>query len=129
MNKQILAYKNKFSMVEDLSKNPAYKFCSYCDTYKLHKEFYNYRIDYKVPCIICQRKMATARDNKIKESGFSPSTRKPNTYLNQQTKDDVFEIMNAMGWIYNDNGIFSKEGIKDKNNNWSYLKRYKRTKK
>ena len=127
MNKQVLAYKNSFiNKVEDLSLNPNYKYCSYCNFYKLLDEFYSYRIAYKVPCITCQRRMTTARDNKIKESGFSPSSRKPGHYLNQQIKDDVFEIMFAMGWIYNDNGVFSKEGIKDKNNVWSKIKHKKK---
>jgi len=113
-------------MVEDLSKNPNYKYCNYCKLYKKGDEFYDYRWEYKVPCITCQRKMATDRDKRLKEAGFSPSVRNPGTYLNQETKDEVFELMKAMGWIYNDNGVFSKEGIKDKYKNWSNLKPYKR---
>jgi predicted house-cleaning noncanonical NTP pyrophosphatase (MazG superfamily) len=47
----------------------------------------------------------------------------PNQYINETQKELVHTMMsNMFGWTWNeDTGIWSKEGVKDKNNQWSIL--------
>lgn len=51
----------------------------------------------------------------------------PNQYIDNTQKELVHIMMsNMFGWTWNeDTGIWSKEGIKDKNNQWSILKKQK----
>jgi Mor family transcriptional regulator len=45
----------------------------------------------------------------------------PNTYVDQYQKEQTFWIMELMGWTYNDNGVWSKEGMKDKDKVWTNI--------
>jgi hypothetical protein len=44
----------------------------------------------------------------------------PNTYSDKHQRVNTFLLMEAMGWVFNDNGVWSKEGIKDKDKVWEF---------
>lgn len=47
----------------------------------------------------------------------------PGYYANERAKRDTFWAMTTLGWIYNqDTGIWAKEGIKNKFNEWEFQK-------
>lgn len=71
-------------------------------------------------CISCLRK--NYEEKKYKEimsnGGSERISPKPNTYVDEFQKAQTFMVLERLGWIYNDNGVWSKEGVKDKDNNW-----------
>ena len=58
---------------------------------------------------------------KIECGGSERVAIKPNTYQDEYQKAQTFWVMELMGWTYNDNGVWSKEGIKDKDKNWAKI--------
>jgi hypothetical protein len=116
----------------DLFKgNPLYKFCKNCDQYKLLTDYYvNKNIKgYATWCKVChnthtRQKQTEYYQNKYKNNGGSERVlAKPNNYTDEYQKEQTFCIMEIMGWNYNENGVWSKEGIKDKDNNWTNVKK------
>lgn len=110
--------------------NPLYKFCKSCNQYKLLTDFYYNRgiQGYATSCKVCHNEYAHQKqrefyENKYKNNGGSEIIpNKPNTYRDIYQKEQAFWIMELMGWTYNENGIWSKIGIKDLNNNWTNVK-------
>ena len=45
----------------------------------------------------------------------------PNTYENEEQRQDVFLFLQAMGWLFNEeNKNWYKEPLKDKNGLWNF---------
>jgi hypothetical protein len=116
----------------DYSNDPNYKLCRTCNEYKLiETEYYMHNIKSKnvyMDCRTCHlEKDRQRRLELVKETGGSlRHYEEPDRYYDEYQKEATFEIMYALGWTYNDNGVWSKEGIKDKENNWFGLKKPKR---
>lgn len=107
--------------------NTDYKLCKGCNEYKDKVSGFYYIKQtgyYHQLCKVCHNnksKEATRRyyEEKRKNNGGSETiSPKPNTYRDEYQKEQTFWIMELMGWTYNDNGVWSKEGIKDKDKNW-----------
>lgn len=116
-------------IVEDFENNPDYKYCPECETYKILSEFYKSNQTGKLfkKCKACHNinvKEASRLywDEKRRTIGCERVSVKPNTYLDEVQKEQTFWLMELLGWTYNDNGVWSKEGIKDKDKNWPNLK-------
>jgi hypothetical protein len=128
MKKGYREYKIKVkygSLDEYYNNKPEYKKCNKCNTWKnLDEGFYKKRsTDYVLynSCKDCHNKCN--RDKtlvRLKEKGGSERVPpKPNTYADPYQKEFVFDFMKVMGWSFNtENGVWYKEGIKDKDNNW-----------
>ena len=111
--------------------NPLYKFCKNCNQYKLLTDYYvNKSIKgYATWCKICHnaqqhKKQREYYDNKFKNNGGSEcilST--PGKYKDIYQKEQLFWVLELIGWTHNENGVWSKEGIKDKDKNWYNLKK------
>ncbi|CAB5214078.1 hypothetical protein UFOVP185_10 [uncultured Caudovirales phage] len=137
-NKQKAEYRQKKKMGEiipekrifkpkpviDYSTNPDYKFCKGCEIYKPRDEFYQQQLKFNSRCRACEAMYQSKIRAERKLLGYDVDTKKPNSYLNEEQRNDVFMVMEAIGWTYNDNGVWSKEGIKDKDKVWTNV--YKR---
>jgi hypothetical protein len=141
--KEILTQPEKVAVIApelqpDLFKgNPLYKFCKNCNQYKLLTDYYvNKGINgYATWCKVChnshtRQKQTEYYQNKYKNNGGSERVlSKPNNYTDEYQKEQTFWVMELMGWTYNENGVFSKDGIKDKDNNWMNVKNVPKKKK
>lgn len=80
-------------------------------------------------CKTCHNKNAKQKQDeahkiKMRENGGSERVKtKPNEYMDVYQKAQTFWLMELIGWKYNDNGVWSKEGIKDKDKNWVNVKK------
>ena len=81
-------------------------------------------------CISCIRKNQNERNyNKVMSEGGSERVcQKPNTYADEYQKAQTFMVLERLGWKYNDNGVWSKEGVKTADNVWLNIVPQKRTK-
>jgi hypothetical protein len=112
---------------DPFNDNPLYKFCKNCNQYKLLTDYYvNKSINgYATWCKVChnghtRKKQLEYYQNKYENNGGSERIlSKPGTYVDKYQKEQLFWVMELMGWKHNDNGVFSKDGIKDKDNNWT----------
>lgn len=99
-----------------------WKQCSCCNKYKCLDDFYHspkgtafknckecHVINYKKKVI----------ENSKDRGGSERVSYYPNTYVDKYQKEQTFWVMELMGWTYNDNGVWSKEGIKDKDKVWT----------
>jgi hypothetical protein len=102
--------------------------CKVCKEIKDMTEYYARRFQ----CITCVRKYENTtrrkRDEEYKmENGGSeriPQT--PGVYADKYQKKQVSEFLILLGWKLNKNGVWSKEGFKDKNKVWlKQIKKYK----
>lgn len=117
------------SFIEDFSNNDEYKLCTKCDEFKLLSDFYIHKQTNKHFSICKECQIGSSRvaakeywENKRKNNGGSEKVRpRPNMYTDQYQKEQTFWVMELMGWTYNDNGVWSKEGIKDKNKVWDKI--------
>ena len=122
---------------DPFNDNPLYKFCKNCNQYKLLTDYYvNKSIKgYATWCKVChnghtRRKQLEYYQNKYENNGGSERIlSKPGTYVDKYQKEQTFWVMDLMGWTYNENGVFSKEGIKDKDKNWTNVKMLPKKKK
>lgn len=105
-----------------------FKYCRYCEKTKEIEEFQVTRLGKQkiVPkCKSCIQQYAKNKYQKqVKKDGGSPRIKqKPNTYVDKYQKEQTFQFMQLCGWQYNEeNGIWWKELIKDKNGNWYNIK-------
>ncbi len=114
--------------VEDLTPQTKLYKCTGCKELKPKEDFYvNTRgthVGYKSSrCKICSVIYSNKRHEKIMEQRKDETRTvlpKPNTYQDDAQKDITFKLMEAMGWTFNDNGVWSKEGVKDKDKNWAF---------
>jgi hypothetical protein len=130
MNKQKKDYKLKRKQLNNLEDNPDYKKCRVCDQYKLIvTEYYKSATSYQATCKVCAlERDRVARLTKYVENSLPGKfLSAPNEYVNDFQKEQVFILMKAFGWIFNeDTKIWSKPGVKDKDGNWSNLKVYEK---
>ena len=116
--------------------NPLYKFCKACNQYKLLTDYYpNKKINgYASWCKVCHnahqyKKQREYYDNKFKNNGGSERIlTTPGKYVDEYQKEQAFWVMELMGWKHNENGVWSKEGIKDKDKNWPNVKKVEKKK-
>jgi hypothetical protein len=116
------------SPVEDLTPQTKLYKCTGCKELKPKEDFYVNKRGTKVGskssrCKICAV-IYSSKYHEKKMEQRSDETRtvlpKPNTYQDDAQKDITFKLMEAMGWTFNDNGVWSKEGVKDKDKNWAF---------
>ena len=71
-------------------------------------------------CKSCIRKNQNDKNYKkvMSEGGSERIPVKPNTYTDDYQKAQTFYVLEALGWKYNDNGVWSKEGVKSADNVW-----------
>lgn len=71
-------------------------------------------------CISCIRKNQNKRNyDKVMSNGGSERVPvQPNIYTDEHQKAQTFMVLERLGWVYNDNGVWSKEGVKTKDNHW-----------
>jgi hypothetical protein len=106
-----------------------YKICTTCNEIKPHVDFYiSSKGNVSKNCRECthEKYRTTTRENIKNNGGSERVCNQPNKYVDEEQKKQTFWVMELMGWKYNDNGVWSKDGFKDKDKNW-YL--FKETKK
>jgi hypothetical protein len=71
-------------------------------------------------CKSCIRKNQNDKNYKkvMSNGGSERIPVKPNTYTDEYQKAQTFYVLEALGWKYNDNGVWSKEGVKSADNVW-----------
>ena len=104
-----------------LELEPGYKQCHTCNEVKPISEYYNSH--YKNPIRNCKTCYKKYHRDKVKQQmedkgGVDTYKSNPNEYTNETQREQVFMVMEVCGWIYNDNGVWSKPGIKTKDNVW-----------
>jgi len=102
--------------------------CTMCNEMKNITEYYVNRHQ----CIICVReyelRIRTEKNTKYKmENGGSERVKqKPGDYTDIYQEQQVTEFLTALGWKLNTNGVWSKEGFKNKDKVWEKpIKKYK----
>lgn len=106
------------------------KYCTHCKKDIPITSFYEGHLKYPgSPCSSCIRKQnEQKRYEKIMENGGSERvSQKPNTYVDEFQKAQTFMVLERLGWIYNDNGVWSKEGVKTADNVWLNIPTEKKT--
>jgi hypothetical protein len=94
------------------------------DYYKNSKSNIPFRRCKKCQSLVNKKGLKEAIELKRVECGGSERVpTKPNTYTDEYQKAQTFWIMELMGWTYNDNGVWSKDGIKDKDKFWVNVKK------
>ena len=114
--------------VEDLTPSVEYITCIKCKELKSPDDYYitkrgKYAGYKSLRCKDCHQNYYFERKRKIRElkgEKVKPVPNKVNTYADEYQKVNTFEMMQVMGWTFNDNGIWSKEGVKDKDKNWAF---------
>jgi Mor family transcriptional regulator len=114
---------------EVLHVQDGYKKCGTCEITKSKEDFYHSPkgTPFKncKDCHVKNYKEKIVENNKDK-GGSERVPYYPNQYADKYQKQQTFWVMELMGWTYNDNGVWSKEGIKDKNKVWKNLIETKR---
>jgi hypothetical protein len=103
--------------------NPDYKQCSDCNEYKPITDYYLSHAGNPVrKCKVCYKKYHRDKvEHKFRENGGTNHYYKdPDRYTTQEQKEQVFMVMEVLGWTYTD-GVWWKEGIKDKDNVWTNI--------
>ena len=108
---------------EVLEVTDGYKECCYCKEIKPLTNFYH--SPKGTPFKNCKKCHVKHYREKIVENnkdkgGSERVSYYPNTYVDKYQKEQTFWLMELLGWTYTD-GIWWKEGIKDKNNNWTNI--------
>ncbi len=99
------------------------KQCATCMEYKTYDNYYLSHTGKPVkmckPCYVKYHRDKV--EDKFRENGGKDQYYKePDRYTTQEQKDQVFMVMEALGWTYTD-GVWWKEGIKDKNKVWTNI--------
>jgi hypothetical protein len=96
-----------------------YKNCTSCDKlYPISDFYYEWKSGSKTigKCKSCLNENAKERYKLRREmEGFRVEVRSlPNTYANDQQRNEVFDFLKLIGWNFNeDKGIWFKEGLKN----------------
>jgi hypothetical protein len=113
--------------VEDLTPQIEYKQCKNCKEFLPITNYYAARAGRYAGKLVARCKVCHNEKNKrlykekIEDNGGGLVVpRYPNTYADELQKQNTFEIMTAMGWTFNENGVWSKDGIKDKDKIWAF---------
>lgn len=109
-----------------LEDNPNNKKCKMCEKFLPLTDFYQniHTGYYHSRCKNCHRNYSTQKQkdyyqDKYKTKGGSERVLiKPNHYTDIYQEQQTHWVMKLMGWTFNENGVWSKEGIKDKDNVW-----------
>jgi hypothetical protein len=103
--------------------------CTMCNEIKNITEYYVNRHQ----CIICVReyelRVRTEKNTKYKmENGGSERVpQKPNDYADEYQEAQTKEFLTLLGWKFNSNGVWSKEGFKTKDKVWEKpIKKFKK---
>ena len=105
------------------------KKCVMCEQHKPTSEFYQNKQNgyYHTRCRICHNQYTCKRQHEYYQKkwetcgGSEKVLPKPNTYMDKYQEAQTHWVMELIGWKFNDNGVWSKEGIKDKDNNWDKI--------
>jgi hypothetical protein len=85
-----------------IEDNPNFKKCNTCNEYKLIKDnFYlsSNKTSYSGRCKSCNK--IKEREYQRENKGYGERYRQyPNEYINKEQRDNVFKIMNAIGWSF-----------------------------
>jgi hypothetical protein len=107
-----------------------YKKCNQCKELLPVSEYYAARAGRYTGKLIARCKVCHNEKNrntykqKMKDNGGGLVVpRYPNTYGDEHQRVNTFLIMEALGWVFNDNGVWSKEGIKDSEKKWAFKQR------
>ena len=83
-------------------------------------------------CITCVREYENKtrrkkdEERRINNGGSERVKQTPGDYADEYQEGQTTEFLTLLGWVLNDNGVWSKEGFKDKNKVWSKpIKKYK----
>ena len=128
---EVLIQQNKVQS-EVLESQPVVletKKCLMCNEFKPLSEFYQNKQSgyYHTRCKFCHNQYTCKRQHeyyqkKYETCGGSEKVMvKPNTYMDRYQEEQTHWVMKVMGWTFNDNGVWSKEGIKDKDGNWDKI--------
>lgn len=119
-NNQKKEYKLKIKIQIDpdkyYSSQPDYKKCTHCLTWKKLDEFYKMRNSKASRCSECNNQIASdRRKQKVdSEGGLKRVSQIPNVYYGEIQKQQTFEFLQLMGYIYNeDYGVWEKPGYKE----------------
>lgn len=130
---QKVQYRKKVKELIAVENNPDYRKCNKCGVYKLKLEgFYKAGVVWFKTCKECEleKDRAERMERYLDNGGSGRFYTKPNEYIDDYQKENVFMLMKAMGWTFNeDTKVWSKPGIKDKNNKWNILKPFVKEKK
>jgi hypothetical protein len=102
-----------------------YKECDTCKITKTKIDFYHSQRGKAFKnCKECHVKHYKEKivDKQKNNGGSERIINKPDTYVDRYQKEQTFWLMELLGWTYNDNGVWSKEGIKDKDKVWTNIK-------
>ena len=105
------------------------KKCLLCKENKPFTEFYQNKNNgyYHARCKKCHleysnKKLHEYYQKKYETCGGSEKVMThPNTYMDKYQEAQTHWVLEVMGWKFNDNGVWSKEGIKDKDKNWDKI--------
>ena len=102
---------------EVLELQPVYKECFECKELKPLDKFYlNNRKNTIRSCKTCYNKKykKTVEENNKERGGSERVPAKPNTYADIYQKEQVFLVMKAFGWIFDEGtGIWNRPGLKE----------------
>lgn len=111
---------------DPFENHPDYKMCGNCKIWKnLKEKFYTKNGKHKYSyCDVCRKEKGEEERMKYIEEkmGGERVLKQPNTYMNDLQRNTLFMLMESMGWTFNDNGVWSKPGIKNKDKNWVKVK-------
>jgi len=104
--------------------------CTRCnETKNSMTDFYVNRFQ----CITCVREYENKtrrkkdEERRIRNCGSERVPQTPGIYSDELQEGQVSEFLTLLGWILNDNGVWSKEGFKSKDKVWEIpIKKFKR---
>ena len=128
--------------VEDLTPTIEYietpspsnlKKCTGCKEWKPTTEYYKSKAGRKTGeptarCKTCHMEMYQKRMKKKMEDngGHIVVPVRPGVYKDEMQRENTYTIMQVMGWELNDNGVWSKDGIKTAEKKWPKLEEWNR---
>jgi hypothetical protein len=115
--KKLTRLKKKITIDPDkyYSTQPDFKKCTGCKDWKNKNEFYKSgKNGIASKCTICynQEQIARRKEKTIENGGAKRVGQQPNTYFGEPQKQQVFEFLQLLGYIYT-NGIWLKPDYKE----------------
>jgi hypothetical protein len=115
--KQSRDWKARNRASQKIKTDPNIKQCTDCKEYKNLEGFYlNTNGNHIKRCKACHGLLYKGwKEEKLANNGGSNSYyQQPNRYWDKEQKDQVFMVMNALGWIYDQpTGIWNKPNVKE----------------
>jgi hypothetical protein len=96
------------------SSQPNYRKCTKCGEWKTSDNYYKQKKSSRAFCNQCyNQQQRNIRQQKLNDNGGNILVRKfPNQYQGETQKQQVFEFLQLLGYIYN-NGVWIKPGYKE----------------